>query len=127
MMSTVWANLIFDTACTIVFLLLPAAVCLAHWLRPAWFGSGKRFPAPVLKCLAWALCLSLISWIFVAGGMAVAVATGNPPDNGFAAVCAYFLGWLYIWFFMIPIAILYGILRLSIWLIRQRKPGQPAE
>lgn len=127
MMSTVWANLIFDTACTIVFLLLPAAVCAAHWLRPGWFGSGKRFPLPVLQCLAWALCLSLISWIFVAGGMAVAVAMGTSPDNGFAAVCAYFLGWLYIWFFLIPIVILYGILRLLVRLIRQRKQGKSAQ
>ncbi len=127
MMSTVWTSLIFDTACTIVFMLLPAGVCAAHWLRPTWFGSGNRFPTPVFKCLAWAAGLSLVSWIFVAGGMVIATATGNPPDNGFAVVCAYFLGWLYIWFFMIPIAILYGILRLSAGLIRKRLQGKSTE
>ena len=73
----------------------------------------------VPKYLFWSTGLSLLCWIVIAGSMAVSIHFFyHYPDNGFAIVCAYALGWLYIWFFAIPIFTLYALLLSAIFLCK---------
>ena len=99
-------NLCSEIVDTLLFLDLPIAVCMLHWFRPQWFRLKNGWYSP----LPW-LLLTLIGWVGVAGEMYVSVLLGRGPSNGFAAFCAYFFGWAYIWITMIPIWLLYLLLR----------------
>ncbi len=88
----------------LIFIVLPCAVVILHWIRPALFNGLWR------KIIIGA-SFSALSWILVAIGMFV----GPPPENGFAYACAFFAGWLYIWFFIIPIILLYILIRSIVW------------
>ena len=104
---------------TLLFLDLPIAVCMLHWFHPRWFRlkkSGWYSPLP------W-LLLTLIGWVGVAGEMYVAVLLGHGPENGIALFCAYVFGWAYVWITMIPIGLLYLLLRGAVrgigWIFRR--------
>ena len=111
-------NLCSDIAGTLLFLDLPIAVCMLHWFRPQLFRLKNGWYSP----LPW-LLLTLIGWLGVAGEMYVSVLLGRGPSNGFAAFCAYFFGWAYIWVTMIPIWLLYLLLRGAVlgigWILRR--------
>ena len=101
----------------VLFLDLPIALCMCHWVRPQWFWGkkpGHYSPIP------W-LVLMLVSWGYVAGGMYLDVQAGRGPENGMALFCAYCLGWSYIWFTMIPVGALYLIFREVVFLFRKRR------
>ena len=91
----------------LVFLDLPVAICLFHWLRPQWFRLKKsNWPSP----FPW-LLLMLLCWIYVAGETYLDIRLGRGPENGFSVFCSYCFGWAYIWFTMIPIGLLYLLIR----------------
>ena len=104
-------NLCSGAAGALVFLDLPIALCLLHWLRPQWFRLKK---SNWLSPFPW-LVLMLACWICVAGEMYLSVRLGRGPENGFSAFCAYCFGWLEIWFTMIPIGVLYLLIRAAAW------------
>ena len=102
---------------TLFFLDLPIAVCLCHWFRPEWFRlkkSGWYSPYP------W-LLLGLVSWVYSAVGMYLSIRFHRGPNNGFSVFCAYALGWMYIWFTMIPIGAVYLLMRLAMVLVNWLK------
>lgn len=102
---------------TLFFLDLPIAVCLCHWFRPEWFRlkkSGWYSPYP------W-LLLGLVSWVYSAVGMYLSIRFHRGPNNGFSVFCAYALGWMYIWFTMIPIGTVYLLIRLVMELVNWLK------
>lgn len=84
---------------------LPLAVCVLHYYFPHLFRSRDR---KHYSLLPWVI-LALISQVVIAGGMFWETRFGQYPENGFSVVCAYALGWLYIYFTMIPIGLLYVI------------------
>ena len=106
-------NLCSGAAGALVFFDLPIAVCLLHWLRPQWFRLKK---SNWLSPLPW-LVLMLLSWIYVAGETYLSIQLGRGPENGFSTFCAYCLGWAYIWFTMIPIGLLYLLIRAAAWAV----------
>lgn len=87
----------------LLFIALPCATVILHWIRPAFFDGLGR------KIIIW-VSFSALSWILVVIGMFV----GPPPENGFAYVCAFWAGWSYIWIFIIPIILLYILIRSTI-------------
>ncbi len=99
-------NLVFDMAMAFAAVGLLVALCALHWRKPWLFSSFK-------KCAYWILGLSLWSWLVFGGGMFIAIEFLYIwPDNGFAAVCAYALGWLYIWPSALAVGVLYLVLRM---------------
>ena len=96
----------------LVFFDLPIAVCLLHWLRPQWFRLKNGWYSP----FPW-LVLMLVCWIYVAGETYLSIQLGRGPENGFSAFCAYCFGWAYIWFTMIPIGLLYLLIRAAAWAV----------
>ncbi|MBQ7208930.1 MAG: hypothetical protein IJS01_14120 [Lentisphaeria bacterium] len=111
-------NLCFGVIGALFFLDLPVAVCLLHWLRPQYFRlkkSGWYSPFP------W-LLLMLVFWIYVAGGEYLAIRLGRGPENGFSVFCAYCFGWTYIWFTMIPIGLVYLLIRAAARLAFKQRP-----
>ena len=48
---------------------------------------------------------------------------GRYPENGFSVACAYLFGWAFIWFTMIPIGLLYLLIRgiQKLWQQRRKK------
>ena len=105
-------NLCSGVTDALVFFDLPIAVCLLHWLRPQWFRLKNGWYSP----FPW-LVLMLVCWIYVAGEMYLSVQLGRGPGNGFSAFCAYCFGWAYIWFAMIPIGLLYLLIRAAAWAV----------
>ena len=54
----------------------------------------------------------------VAGEMYLSsVRLGRGPENGFSAYCAYCFGWAYILLTMIPIGLLYQLIRTAAWAV----------
>lgn len=92
-----WYALITEIIELVFFVDVPIGMCLWHWYRPDHFRG--------LRLVIQAGLLTLASWAFVSALMWIG------PRNGFAVVCAYVLGWSYIWFFMIPIGAVYLIFR----------------
>ena len=107
-------NLCSGVTDALVFFDLPIAVCLLHWLRTQWFRLKNGWYSP----FPW-LALTLVSWIYVAGEMYLSIQLGHGPGNGFSAVCAYWFGWAYIWFAMIPIGLLYLLIRATAWAVNR--------
>ena len=98
---------------TIFFIDFPIGMCLLHYYYPQFFRHRQKGHYSIVP---W-LILSLISWGIVALGMFIAIQFGRYPENGFSVVCAYLFGWAYIWFTMIPIGLIYLLIRLiqKIW------------
>jgi len=109
---SVW-NFCYGLANVLVLLDLPIAVCLLHWLRPQWFRLKK---SNWISPFPW-LVLMLACWIYVAGETYIDIQRGCGPENGFSTFCAYYLGWAYIWFTMIPIGLLYLLIRAAAWAV----------
>jgi TRAP-type C4-dicarboxylate transport system permease small subunit len=65
----------------------------------------------------------LLCWGIVALEMFLETQFGRYPENGFSVVSAYFCGWMYIWFTMIPIGLLYLLFRgiQKLWQKRREK------
>ncbi len=107
------ANIIADFFGLLFFIAVPVLICLLHWRHPEFFISKKKPAAffSLLKIFFWVLGLSLFSEIAVCGAMLAALWLGHGPDNGFAVFCAFFLGWLYIWFTSLPVFVLYAVIR----------------
>ena len=102
-----------EVSAMLVFVDLPIAICLLHRLRPQWFRLKKSHR---ISPFPW-LALMLLSWIYVAGEMYLSIRLGHGPENGFSAFCAYCFGWAYIWFTMIPIGLLYLLIRAMTWAV----------
>lgn len=113
------SNLISDILGTIFLIDIPIGMCLWHWFNPEHF-RGSRWIIPFGL-------MTLFSWAVVAGGMFIACRTGHMPENGFSIVCAYALGWAYIWVFMIPIGGVYVIFRVILKLILRIRRRNHAE
>ena len=114
--NVVWysaQNFCYGVANVLVFIDLPIAVCLLHWLRPQWFRLKK---SNWISPFPW-LVLMLLSWIYVAGETYIAIQRGWSPKNGFVTFYAYCFGLAYIWFTMIPIGLLYLLIRAAAWAI----------
>ena len=101
-----------EVSAMLVFFDLPIAVCLLHRLRPRWFRLKNGWYSP----FPW-LVLMLVCWIYVASETYLSIQLGRGPENGFSAFCAYCFGWAYIWFTMIPIGLLYLLIRAAAWAV----------
>ena len=99
-------NIATSIADTLVFIDLPIGMCLLHYNFPQLFYKNRR-----ISLIPWVIFF-FGSWSIIALGMYLSIQLGHGPDNGFAAVCAYLFGWLYIWIFMIPIGLIYLLFRL---------------
>lgn len=109
-------NFLSDVAGTIFFIDLPIAICLLHYYCPQLFKNPKT---NTFYSTPW-LLLFFGSWGVIALEMFISIKLDCGPENGFAAFCAYFFGWSYIWFTMIPIGISYLIFRQILKLCRKR-------
>ena len=102
-------NLCFNICAAVFFFDLPLCMCLLHFFHPQRFRNPRTGR---LSIVPWAI-LFFLSWAIVALEMFFATRSGDYPDNGFSVVCAYYLGWAYIWFTMIPVWLLYLGIRLA--------------
>lgn len=119
---------IADTVFLLIFLGIPVFVYGSHWLRPEWFERAERpGKTSLLACLCWGVAVSLLSWAIVLLSMILDSIWGRGWDNGFSVFCAFALGWLYIWFVMIPVGVLYGIVCLSVYVWRRLRKRGPQE
>ncbi len=101
-------NFLEDIAGTVFFIDFPIGMCLLDYYYPQLFRSRKSGRYSILP---WVIFF-LVCWGIVALGMFLETQFGRYPENGFSVVCAYLFGWLYIWFFMIPIGLIYLLFRL---------------
>lgn len=97
-------NMISDI-CGYIAVSIPILLFALHWWKPQLFkGFARIFSAVVI--------ISVLSWILVNFSLFLV-----PPDNGFASHAAFFLGWAYIWLLIIPLGVVYLLLRLLAMLI----------
>ena len=101
-------NFLENIAGSVFLFDFPIGMCLLHYYFPQLF---HHRPKGHYSIVPW-LIFSLISWGIVALGMFIAIQFGRYPENGFSVVCAYLFGWAYIWFTMIPIGLIYLLIRL---------------
>lgn len=101
-------NFVSDICGTIFFIDLPIGMCLLHYYFPQLFRHRKRGHYSIVP---WGIFF-LFCWGVVALGMFLDTQFGRYPENGFAVACAYLFGWGYIWFTMIPIGLIYLLIRL---------------
>ena len=101
-------NFVSDICETIFFIDLPIGMCLLHYYFPQLFRHRKRGHYSIVP---WGIFF-LFCWGVVALGMFLDTQFGRYPENGFAVACAYLFGWVYIWFTMIPIGLIYLLIRL---------------
>jgi hypothetical protein len=99
-------NIVTSIADTLFFIDLPIGMCLLHYNFPQLFYKNRR-----ISLIPWVI-LFFGSWSYIALSMYLSIQLGHGPDNGFAAVCAYLFGWMYICFTMIPIGLIYLLFRL---------------
>ena len=109
-------NFVSDICGTIFFIDLPIGMCLLHYYFPQLFRHRKRGHYSIVP---WGIFF-LFCWGVVALGMFLDTQFGRYPENGFAVVCAYLFGWVYIWFTMIPIGLIYLLFRLVQKLYRKK-------
>ena len=100
-------NFLGDIFGTIFFIDFPIGMCLLHYYFPQLFHHRQKGHYSIVP---W-LIFSLISWGIVALEMFLETQFGRYPENGFSVVSAYFCGWMYIWFTMIPIGLIYLLFR----------------
>ena len=112
-------NFVSDVCGTIFFFDLPIGMCLLHYYFPQLFRHRKRGHYSIVP---WGIFF-LFCWGIVALGMFLDTQFGRYPENGFSVVCAYLFGWAYIWFTMIPIGMIYLLIRLiqKLWLKRRQR------
>ena len=101
-------NFFSDIAGTIFFIDFPIGMCLLHYYYPQLFRHRK---SGYYSIVPWVIFF-LVCWGIVALGMFLETQFGRYPENGFSVVCAYLFGWMYIWFTMIPIGLIYLLIRL---------------
>ena len=107
--ATASAESIFRSFSWAVFFLdLPIGMCLLHYYFPQLFRGCKRGHYSIVP---WGIFF-LVCWGIVALEMFLETRFGRYPENGFSAGCAYFFGWAYIWFTMIPVGLIYLLFRL---------------
>ena len=101
-------NFLGDISGTIFFIDFPIGMCLLHYYFPQVFrhrNSGHYSIVP------W-IIFTLVCWAIVVLAMFLETQFGNYPENGFSVFCAYFFGWAYIYFTMVPIGLIYLLFRL---------------
>ena len=101
-------NFLENIAGSVFFIDFPIGMCLLHYYFPQLFHHRQKGHYSIVP---W-LIFSLISWGIVALGMFIETQFGRYPENGFSVVCSYLFGWMYIWFTMIPIGLIYLLIRL---------------
>ena len=92
---------------TIFFIYFPIGMCLLHYYYPQFFRHRK---SGHYSLVPWGIFF-LVCWGIVALEMFLETQFWGYPENGFSVVSAYFCGWMYIWFTMIPIGLLYLLIR----------------
>ena len=110
-----WENI----AGSIFFLDFPIGMCLLHYYYPQLFQHRK---SAYFSIVPWGIFF-LACWGIVASGMFIETQFGRYPENGFSVVCAYLFGWAYIWVTMIPIGMIYLLIRLiqKVWQNRRKE------
>ena len=101
-------NILWSLCGTIFFIDFPIGMCLLHYYFPQVFrhrNSGHYSIVP------W-IIFTLVCWAIVVLAMFLETQFGNYPENGFSVFCAYFFGWAYIYFTMVPIGLIYLLFRL---------------
>ena len=112
-------NFCTEVVDSLLLLDLPIAICMIHWFRPQWFRLKNGWYSPI----PWVL-LTLVGWMISAGEMYLAMSFGRGPTNGLSVLCAYLFGWSYIWITMIPIGLLYLLIRGIVFgIVRIRRRG----
>ena len=101
-------NFLENIAGSIFFLDFPIGMCLLHYYYPQLFRHRR---SGYYSIVPWGI-FSLVCWGIVALWMFIETQFGRYPENGFSVVCAYLFGWAYIWFTMIPIGMIYLLIRL---------------
>ena len=112
-------NFLENIAGTIFFIDFPIEMCLLHYYFPQLFHNRK---SGYYSIVPWGIFF-LVCWGSVALEMFLETQFGRYPENGFSVVCAYLFGWAYIWFTMIPIGLLYLLIRgiQKLWQQRRKK------
>ena len=112
-------NFLGDIFGTIFFIDFPIGMCLLHYYFPQLFRHRK---SGHYSLVPWGIFF-LVCWGIVALRMFLETQFGRYPENGFSVVSAYFCGWMYIWFTMIPIGLIYLLFRgiQKLWQKRRKK------
>ena len=112
-------NFVCDVCGTIFFIDLPIGMCLLHYYFPQLFRHRKSGHYSIVP---WSIFF-LFCWGVVVLVTFLVTQFGRYPENGFAVVCAYLFGWAYIWFTMIPIGLIYLLIRgfIKLWHIMREK------
>ena len=112
-------NFLENIAGTIFFIDFPIGMCLLHYYFPQFFRHRKSGHYSIVP---WGIFF-LVCWGIVALEMFLETQFGRYPENGFSVFSAYFCGWMYIWFTMIPIGLLYLLFRgiQKLWQKRREK------
>ena len=109
-------NILSDIAGTLFWIDLPIGMCLQHCYYPQLFRHRKSGHYSIVP---WGIFF-LVCWGIVALDMFLETQLGRYPENGFSVACAYLFGWAYIWFTMIPIGLIYLLIRLILKLLQKR-------
>ena len=109
-------NILSDIAGTVFWIDLPICMCLLHCCYPQLFRHRKSGHYSIVP---WGIFF-LVCWGIVALDMFLETQFGRYPENGFSVACAYLFGWAYIWFTMIPIGLIYLLIRLILKLLQKR-------
>ena len=109
-------NILSDIAGTLFWIDLPIGMCLLHCYYPQLFRQRKNGHYSIVP---WGIFF-LVCWGIVALDMFLETQFGRYPENGFFVACAYLFGWAYIWFTMIPIGLIYLLIRLILKLLQKR-------
>ena len=109
-------NILSDIAGTLFWIDLPIGMCLLHCYYPQLFRHRKSGHYSIVP---WGIFF-LVCWGIVALDMFLETQFGRYPENGFSVACAYLFGWAYIWFTMIPIGLIYMLIRLILKLLQKR-------
>ena len=100
-------NFFGDIFGTIFFIDFPIVMCLLHYYFPQLFRHRKSGHYSIVP---WGIFF-LVCWGIVALEMFLETQFWGYPENGFSVACAYLFGWMFIWFTMIPIGLIYLLIR----------------
>ena len=109
-------NVLSSIAGTVFFIDFPIGMCLLHCYYPQLFRHRKSGHYSIVP---WGIFF-LVCWGIVALDMFLETQFGRYPENGFSVACAYLFGWAYIWFTMIPIGLIYLLIRLILKILQKR-------
>ena len=112
-------NFLGDIFGTIFFIDFPIGMCLLHYYFPQLFRHRKSGHYSIVP---WSIFF-LVCWGIVALEMFLETQFWGYPENGFSVISAYFCGWAFIWFTMIPIGLFYLLFRgiQKLWQKRREK------